>query len=164
MYNPGSANLKSVCRSFFTFMNVNLSLIVGCVFLLAGCQAPGRYPSFAPLTPRLEAAPFGGAKYLVCVNTSGQELHNVSGSVYLWNQASWEFPRRRQFTHHLYFSCLSWQAGQVIRGRHFASTMEEPISEAVSGVEIVGHCDEGPFRESWVNTDNELLQPLSRVR
>jgi hypothetical protein len=50
-----------------------------------------------------------------------------------------------------------------MRVGNFAKTMEEPISEAVSGVEIVGHCDEGRFRESWVNTGNDLLQPVSRV-
>ena len=131
-------------------------------FLLTGCAA-AHYTAFAPLTPRLEPTPFGGVRYLVCVNTSGKDLHNVSGSVYLWNNAPRRFPQKR-YTHHMYFSRPSWVAGQMMRGVHFATPMEEPISEPVSGVEIIGQCDEGYFRELWVNTENDQLQPASRAQ
>lgn len=141
-------------------MKGSLRLVVACLLLLTGCAAP-HYTAFAPLTPRLEPTPFGGTRYLVCVNTSGKELHNASGSVYIWNTEPRRFPQKR-YTHHLYFSWSKWGPDQAMRGRHFASTMEEPISEPVSGVEISGYCDEGYFRQIWVNNENDQLQPASR--
>jgi hypothetical protein len=142
-------------------MNTKLRLIVGCIFLLTGCVAP-HYTAFAPLTPRLEPTPYGGTRYLVCVNTGGKDLHNVSGSVYIWNTRIQRFPQRK-YTHRMYFSCPKWGPAQVMRARHFATPMEEPISEPVSAVEIIGQCDEGYFRELWVNTENDQLQSASPV-
>ena len=135
-------------------MKMKPSLIVGCVLLLAGCATPRT--SFAPLTLRLEPSPSGGIRYLVAVNTSGKDLHNVSGSIYICdNRNRW---LEKRYTDRVIISVPLWEAGTAMRAREFARTREARITEMISEVEIVGHCDEGYFRETWVNTDEDQLQ------
>jgi hypothetical protein len=92
----------------------------------------------------------------VCVNTSGKDLHNVSGSVYLWSH--WNWLLEKNYTGRMVLSVPRWEAGEAMRAYEFADPREARLTEKISGVEVVGHCDEGHFRESWVNTDNDQLQ------
>jgi hypothetical protein len=96
----------------------------------------------------------------VCVNTSGKDLHNVSSTIYVWNNRNWLL--EEHYTRRVHLSVPLWEAGEALRVREFAATREARITELISGVEIVGHCDEGLFRESWVNTDEDQLQPASQ--
>jgi len=137
------------------------SFISCLVLLLVGCQT-SQVTSFAPLDARLEPIPGGGGQYLVLVNTSGRDMRNCSGSIYVWvDRSSYEIRRNPG---HSYFSGPLIKTGQAVRIRGWATTVEAPITRRVTKVEIVAHCDEGYFREVWLNTDSHQLQRVSAAR
>jgi len=51
---------------------------------LADCQTT-HYTNFSPLAVRLEPVGTGGAEHLLLVNSSGTDLHDVTVTVYIWN-------------------------------------------------------------------------------
>ena len=144
---------------------VNTKLSFGCLglALLAGCLAP-EYTSFAPLDARIEPVPSGGARYFIVVNTSGRELHNVSCSAYMWNDCAPNPIRRASPIYKFEGSLLEWEPGSAMRFRPLDMGIETPIVEHVSRVEIVGHCDEGHFRQRWQDTKSGQLRPVGGGR
>jgi hypothetical protein len=133
---------------------------------LTGCQ--GLQPtSFAPIEPRLETIPGGGAQRLVAVNTSGQALHHYRFRGYLWNDQAVFYsagqapnvPRRMPA---MTYSCVGsgerWETNRVIRFMEFnIRDKEGTIFFPVSRVQIMGRCNEGTFREYWeINPSGQL--------
>ena len=106
--------------------------------------------------------PGGGARYLVITNISHNTLHNCTFSAYVWNNKNMQM--RPVYTRHDYGSTPMLLPGQSCRFHAPGRTIEEPINERVSGVEIVGHCDEGYFRQGWSITENDQLRPLAGGR
>jgi hypothetical protein len=137
-------------------VNSTTKIFLSLPLLLLGCQTY-QPTAFAPLDARLEPTPFGGARYFVLVNTSCKDLHNVSRSVYVWNNQNVLLERR--YTRRLYLNRELLSSGAVVRTHGFANPTEEPLVEPITGVEVVGHCDEGSFRESWINNGSEELRP-----
>jgi|HubBroStandDraft_2_1064218.scaffolds.fasta_scaffold374552_1 hypothetical protein len=137
-----------------------------CVVLLAGCHSL-QDTQFAPLEARLELGHSGGAQYLVVINSSGQELHNVHFRGYMWGDSPMTYtgdpntslPQRvPQETYTFIGSSSRWSPGAVV---HFKDRdMDRPgiILRPVTSVKIVGTCDEGPFREEWLITSSGQLQ------
>src|SRR5215831_12610764 len=133
-------------------------LVVAALLLgVIGCQTTSE-KAFRPIEVQLETAS-GGAQYLIVSNISGQELHNYQFSVHLWSEHS---PRlgwpERPFGRYD-ASGPSWAPGKVLRFRMLHSSMENPIREPISRVEVVGHCEQGHFRQSWVAKDFRQLRP-----
>ena len=129
------------------------------VVVLMGCQGP-QYTSFAPVNARLEPVPGGGAQYFLLINTSGRELHNVSLSAYLWDEHTESLISRQQPCRRYEGSGSSWPAGKAQRFRPLGMHVEDPITQPVTRAEVVGHCDEGYFRQAWVGTESGQLQPV----
>jgi hypothetical protein len=125
---------------------------------LTGCQTT-QYTDFAPLDARLEPVPGGGAKYFLLINTSGKTLHNVSFSAYLWDETSPNVLTGRQPFLHGSVSHPEWPPGRAQRFRPRDMGIEGPITRPVTKVEVVGHCDEGYFRQLWLGTSSDQLQP-----
>ena len=117
--------------------------------LLAGCQTATQQTSFAPIEPRLESIPGGGAQYFVLVNTSGKDLHNVSFSAYLYNEDEQNPVKRGKWVYEFQGSGATWGLGIAKRFRDRRMRGEQlPITKPVTKVEVVGHCDEGHFRQT----------------
>src|SRR5437899_3788145 len=135
-------------------MNLVSCLTLPLVLATVGCQSLKPTP-FAPLSARLEPVPGSAAKYFVLTNTSGQELHNFRYSAYLYS----ELLRRHPFVRRLpvrqwVASGSSLKAGQVMRFKPFDKEIQDPIVEPITRVQVVGHCDEGHFRQDWLNTES----------
>jgi len=63
-------------------------LLSGCFILtwLTGCESVNNTGTqFSPVAAKMEAVSGGGAQHFVLVNDSGQELHNVRFSAYMWD-------------------------------------------------------------------------------
>jgi len=117
--------------------------------------------SFAPFSARLEPVPRSGVQYLVLVNSSGRELHNYSFSAYLYSELLRRNPLVRNVPFRQYAgSGATLPSGQVMRFKPIDKDIEDPIVPAVTRVQVVGHCDEGHFRQQWVNTDSGELRPI----
>jgi len=133
------------------------TLLLGSVLALTGCQ--GLKPtSFAPFDARLEPAPGGGARYLVLVNTSDKDLHNYSFSVYAWDErganpiaAGTPFGSGQG-------SGRLWKSGEAGRFNERGKGIEAPLDHAITKVQLVGHCDEGAFRQVWTGTESGELR------
>jgi len=139
-------------------MKLESWLVAGLILGAAGCKTVTK-TAFSPLEVKLETAA-GGAKYLLVGNNSGQELHNYGFSVHIWSEHS---PRRRWNAKpfgRYDASGASWAVGKTLHFRALQSDMENPITEPISRVEVVGHCDMGHFRQTWVA--NEFGQLLPR--
>src|SRR6266436_1875510 len=138
-----------------------MKLFHGMVIVLAvtalGCQSAS-HTSFAPFNARLEPIPHGGARHLVIVNSSGMNLHNYKFSADMWNDKNLRMMRNH--TRRFYGSGAKLTPGKSVRFHELARTIEVAITERISCVEIVGHCDEGYFRQAWVNNDSDQLQPM----
>ncbi len=135
-------------------MNAIQTLIPALALGLLGCQT---LTSFAPLDARLDPVPGGGARYLVVINRSGQELHNCKFSVYVWNDLNPQI--RRITTREGLISLQKLGPNEECRFYAWGKGIQAPIVERVSGVDIVGHCDEGRFRQTWLITDSDQLKP-----
>jgi hypothetical protein len=117
--------------------------------LLAGCQTALEQTSFAPLEARLEPVPDGGAQYFVLVNTSGRELQNFSYSAYIYNENGQNATKRNRPVYEFQGSGAKWGPG--LARRFYDRRMrgqQLPITHPITKVVIVGHCDEGPFRQT----------------
>jgi hypothetical protein len=133
------------------------ALVFSLVIIVTSCKTPV-YTSFAPFDARLEPVPDSVAKYLIFLNTDGRTLHNYNFSAYLWNDDSldrrrWETPIKRYMG-----SGAGLLPGQSIRFHPLGFGIEDPLPEHVTRVEIMGHCDEGDFRQLWRNTSSGQLQ------
>jgi hypothetical protein len=128
---------------------------------LAGCQSPQTL-RLAPLNPELERVPGSGARYLVLVNTSGQDMHHCSFAAFLSDEHDANPLLRLQPYARCAGSKTVWRPGEEARFQcHDSPTMEFPIVQPLSHIEVVGHCDEGSFRQSWrlTESDNEVRPP-----
>jgi hypothetical protein len=134
-------------------------ILLGSCVAITGCQ--GLKPtSFSPFDARLEPVPGGGTKYLVLVNVSNQDLHNWSFSAYLWNERQ-SNPIVAGNPHcYAQGSGRLWKAGTGVRIRQQGTGVELPINKAVTKVQLVGHCDEGAFRQVWAGAESDVLRRL----
>jgi hypothetical protein len=125
-----------------------------------GCQS-GRVRGFTPLETQLDPVPGGGARYLVVVNTSGKELHHCRFAAYLYNGHD---PDPLQHLQH-FARCAGhrdfWPPGDEARFHMRGTTLEFPIVDPVTRVDVIGHCDEGTIRQSWriTESENEVRPP-----
>ena len=125
--------------------------------LLTGCEAT-RYTTFAPFDARLEPIPGGGAQYLVLVNRGEIDIHNFSGSVYIWLYRDPNVTRLDTRAGSIYGHEL--KAGESLRFHYPTLKGEASILVPVSKVELVGHCEEGYFRQAWVITESGQLRNI----
>ena len=139
-------------------MKLLLGIIIAQAVVVLGCQS-SHYTSFAPFKARLEPISSGGARHLVFVNASGQNLHNFKFSVDMWNDKNLNM--RRKHTRRFYGSGPELAPGESIRFHDLGRTIETLITERISFIEMVGHCDEGDFRQAWLNNDSDQLQPVA---
>ena len=140
-----------------------------------GCQT-FEDTQFAPLEPRLGRFKGGGMQYIVLVNTSGKELNNVSIHANMWGENDLVETRStfggtglpdRDTPHPFY---LVWGSdskispGEVIHFRDRYLGGESIFIRLVYKVQIIGKCDEGRFRETWVigNTNQFRLADAPR--
>jgi len=141
-------------------MRIALSLTLALILATVGCQAPKSVP-FAPLSARLEPVPGSAALYFVVINTSGQELHNYRYSAYLYSELLRRHPFARKLPIRQYVgSGYNLGRSQIMRFRRLDKNIEDPIVEAITRVQIVGHCDEGHFRQEWTTTESGELRPV----
>jgi hypothetical protein len=141
-----------------------------CVTLLTGCHSL-QDTKFAPLEARLDPGRSGGVQYLVVINSSGQELHNVRFRGYMWGDSPLTYtgdpymslPQRVPEETYTFMGSISkWSPGEIM---HFKDRdMDRPgrILRPVTSVKIVGSCDEGSFREQWQITTSgqfQLIRP-----
>jgi hypothetical protein len=138
-------------------MSLGRLVIAGFLVGALGCQTTPE-KAFRPVEVQLETAS-GGAQYLIVRNSSGQELHNYRFSVHLWSEHSPHLGWKERPFGRYDASGSSWAPGKVLRFRMFYSSMENPITEPISRVEVVGHCEQGHFRQSWVAKDFGQLHP-----
>ena len=47
-----------------------------------------------------------------------------------------------------------------MRFRPFDKEIQDPIVELITRIQVVGHCDEGHFRQEWINTESGELRPV----
>ena len=47
-----------------------------------------------------------------------------------------------------------------MRFKPFYKEIQDPIVEPITRVQVVGHCDEGHFRQEWMNTGSGELRPV----
>src|SRR2546425_9664863 len=130
------------------------SLAVITLFLLAtlGC-ATSKTSDFAPFEAQLEPVRGGGAKHLVLINSSGRELHNFRFSAYVFNEHSLYWVRRHQPYRDYLGSGAALPSGKEIHFRLVGLGTEDSLLEGVTRIEVVGHCDEGKFRQVWRDTE-----------
>ena len=128
-------------------------LYMALAFVFGGCQSL-EYTDFKPITVTLEPAPDSAARYLLAVNTSGQDLHNVVCRVYVWTQ--WYQPTlldQRVYAGQprvlgtAMVSADLWKAGESYRFSRSPKEVEWAILEKVLKLEVVGKCSEGRFRQ-----------------
>jgi hypothetical protein len=128
------------------------------ILATVGCQSPKPTP-FAPLSARLEPVPGSAAQYFVLTNTSGQELHNFRYSAYLYSELLRRHPFVRSVPIRQFVaSGSSLRAGQVMRFRPVDMEIQDPVVQPITRVQVVGHCDEGHFRQEWMNTESGELR------
>src|SRR6267142_2199591 len=139
------------------FAGFVFSIALCALALLTGCQSM-RDTALAPLDARLEPVPGGGAKYLVLVNVSGKELHHFSLSGYLYNDEELNMFWRSRPTREFVGSCAQLTDGETFRMRPQGKGIEDPIFEHVSRLVIIGHCDEGHFRQTFQNSESGQLR------
>ena len=125
---------------------------------LAGCQSV-HSPRLAPLAAEVEEDPGNPARYLVLVNTSTEELHHCSYAAFLANETDPNPLLRLQPFARCAGTRAVWKPGEEARFQRPGSTLEYPILEPVSYVEVVGRCDEGSFRQAW-----RITEPRSPLR
>ena len=161
-------------RCFDEFMTNRIQLVRLTMFLLSGglslalltgCESL-QDTTFAPAEVRLELVPAGGAQHFVVVNASGQTLHHYWFRAYVWDDQAIFYtgglqantPRRvRALTYTGTGSGPQWEPGKVLRFKDWNLPSEGSIVKPVSRVQIVGSCDEGPFRENWqINASGQL--------
>jgi hypothetical protein len=133
--------------------------------LWSGCQTY-HGTKFAPLEPRLDSAGYGGAQSMALVNSSAQALHNVRFRAYMWGRSQLtESPQQPYMltsasglpqrvpalTYTFIGSAGKLDPGQVIRFTNGNTGGESRILQPVTKIQIVGSCDEGEFRETWVS-------------
>jgi hypothetical protein len=153
--------MQNITRTHGFIQCLQPILLCSCL-ALTGCQ--GLQPtSFAPFDARLEPVPGGGAKYLVLVNTSDQDLHNWSASTYLWNEHQASPVAAANVYCSIQGSGRLWKAGTAERVVQRGRGVELPINDAVTKVQLVGHCDEGAFRQVWTGTESGELRPVGVV-
>lgn len=139
-------------------MNLKIFLLGGLgLMVFTGCNTL-RDTTFAPVDVRLEPGNAGGAQHVVLVNTSGQELHNFTFRGSVWGDSSLTYtgdpfdtlPQRVPAeTYTFTGSGGKWEPGQAVHLRERDLGIEGRILRPVTRVQIVGHCDEGSFREDW---------------
>lgn len=137
----------------------------------SGCQTTND-TKFAPLDARLESLNHGGAQSMVLVNSSGQALHNVSFRAYVSLQSQLVnspqpyllvsasgLPQRIPVQNYTFSgSSDKLDPGEVIHFKDRYTGGESRILQPVTKIQIVGSCDEGAFRETWVRDGNGQLQ------
>jgi len=47
-----------------------------------------------------------------------------------------------------------------MRFKPYDMEIQDPIVELITRVQVVGHCDEGHFRQEWMNTESGGLRPV----
>ena len=134
------------------------------IMILSGCETYNG-TKFAPLGARLESAGYGGAQSMVLVNSSGQTLHNVRFRAYMWGQnqlvnspqqpyvlaSNSSLPNRVPAQTYIFSgSAVKMDPGEAIHFRNRDTGGEARILQPVTKVQIVGNCDEGAFRETWL--------------
>lgn len=136
------------------------SLFVAAV-ALAGCQTPSTQ-KLAPLRTEVEHVPGGGARYLVLINGSSQDLHHCTFSAFLSDAHDPNPLLRLQPFARCSGTKNLWRSGEETRFECPDSHMEFPIIQSLGRVEVVGHCDEGSFRQSWrITASRDEPRPLS---
>jgi hypothetical protein len=138
------------------------SAIISSFFLLilitlTSCKT-ATYTAFKPFDARLEPVPNSIAKYLIFLNSSGRELHDYSFSAYIWNDHGQDQLRRTEPVKRYIGSGVRLMPGESIRFHPVGFGIEDPISQNVSRLEIMGHSREGDFRERWLNTPSSELK------
>jgi hypothetical protein len=151
--------------------NVILAFLCLGLGLWNGCQTY-HGTKFAPLQPKLDSLGYGGAQSMSLVNSSGQAMHNVHFRAYMWGQSHLEqspqqpymltsasgLPQRvPALTYSFMGSAGKLDAGQVIHFNNGNTGGESRILEPVTKIQIVGSCDEGDFRETWVLNGRGVL-------
>jgi hypothetical protein len=145
---------------------ITIFLVVVFCLVLTGCQSL-QDTQFAPLEARLDPGHSGGAVYMVVINSSGQELHNVNFRGYMWGDSPMTYtgdpymslPQRvPERTYTFMGSSAEWSPGAVVHftPRNFAGPGS--LLRPVRSVKIVGTCDEGSFREEWQIARSGQLQ------
>ena len=137
-------------------MRLGPGLLAALLLGTAGC-ATRTDSTFSPIELRLEPTS-GGAQFLVLRNNSGQELRNYELSVHLWSEHSLRLRWRESPFERCDASGASWPPGKALRFRAFRKGMENPITEPISRVEVVGHCDMGRFHQVWLGDDSGQLR------
>jgi len=154
-------------------MKKNVILLFLCLGLgvWSGCQTY-HGTKFAPLEARLDSTGYGGAQSMVLVNSGGQALHNVHFRAYMWGEnqlvqspqqpymlasASGLPQRVPAMTYTFMGSAGKLDPGQVIHFTNSSTGGEDRVLEPVTKIQIVGSCDEGVFRETWVMNDRGEL-------
>jgi hypothetical protein len=133
-----------------------LTLVVAAI----GCQTSGS-SRFAPFSAKLESIRGSPAQYFFVVNTSGQELHNYKYTAYLYSELLRRDPLVRNLPIRKDIASGSrLRPGQVMRFRSFDKAIQDPLVQPITRVLIVGHCDEGRFRQQWMTTISGELRPV----
>ena len=147
-------------------------ILFSCIGLVLwnGCQS-FHGTKFAPLAAKLESPGGDAAQSLVLVNSSGQILHNVQFTAYMWGhgQANTGQPSllvaangqpepSPVLTYRFVGAAAKLDPGQVIRFAGNGSIGESQALESPTKIQLAGKCDEGAFRETWVMGDYGQLE------
>ena len=153
---PGVASGRNLVASGVLFLGL----------ALVGCQAPSA-ARMAPLDAELDRVDGSGVRYLVIINTSGKEMHHCSFAAFLCNEHDPNPMYRLEHFARCSGSKSLWRPGEEARFRcHGSPTLEFPIVQELTRVDVVGHCDEGRFRQSWriTESENEVRPPGVKAR
>ena len=141
-------------------MRIFLYFALAVALAATGCQTSGS-SKFTPFSAKLESVQGGGAQYFVIINTSGQELHNFSYTAYLYSELLRRHPAVRNLPIRPDLASGSrLKPGQVMRFRSYDKGIQDPLVQPITRVLIVGHCDEGKFRQEWMTTTSGELRPV----
>jgi hypothetical protein len=174
----GLVNGCGTCQYWLGFLrhlmkkNIIVSLLCLSVAVWSGC-AGYQGTKFAPLEARLKSTGYGGAQTMVLVNSSGQELHHVEFRAYLWGQSQLVSTPQEPYvlstetglpervpgqTYIFGGSSEKLAPGEIIHLTTRDTGEEFRILLPVAKVQIMGRCDEGDFRETWLMSGGGQLE------
>jgi hypothetical protein len=138
------------------------------LMILTGCNTL-QDTTFAPVDVQLESDLRGGEQHIILVNASGQELHHFTFRGSVWGDSPLTYtgdplgtlPQHvPNETYTFNGSGGKWEPGQALHFRERDLGIEGRVLRPVTRVQIVGHCDEGSFREDWQMTRSGQLQRI----
>lgn len=150
------------------------NLLILCLFVLTGCQTV-HDTEFSPVEATLAPINNSGVQHLVLANSAGKDLHHFHLRAYVWGDSPLAYsgdPATSLPSHNTpgrtYTAESSgdvWRAGEAIHFRDRYLGSESRLMRPVLKVQIVGSCDEGVFRETWLTTQSgQLVQAESRQK